>query len=140
MFGKSNRIIRMFGNTPKLADLESTKARIIIAMRVAVMAHGQNLDIRDYLINQFKDETSGKRFAFIMETMGACWPEPVRVHRPCCSVTTYDEMLLVELMGAVVRDEAWYFHELINDMISESERHRLHQSISRFIHSFYHIV
>lgn len=122
--------------TPMLSQIPSVQVRVIIAMRVAVMAHAQNQDVHSYLKQQIGGELAAKRFAHVMEAMGDCWPKPISVHRPCCANTSYDEMLMIDLITAVVQEDQQYFDGLLSEMLSSSERRKVHERISAFTSTF----
>ena len=79
--------------TPRLSAMPPAQMRIIVAMRIAVLARKKRQDAKPYLVKQLGDKIAAGHFAHIIELMHDCWPEPMAVHRPCCQQTSYDEML-----------------------------------------------
>lgn len=118
--------------TPKLSVLPAAHIRIIVAMRIAILAWSKGQDPKPYLIRQIGDERAAGHFAHIIELIGDCWPEPVAVHRPCCSHVSYDEMLVLDLTTAAVQGKADHFHGLLGEMIGRSDRQKLHLGFSKF--------
>lgn len=132
----ASEFARLLSGTPVLENLPESQARIVSAMRYAILAHREQRDIDDCLVAHFGTRQGARRFACILETMGDIWPEPVMVHAPQCPVTTYDEMLLLDLVTCVIQDDPCHFNALLCDMIAEQDCGRLHMAISRFISLF----
>lgn len=135
MPGKSP-LTQMLVSTPHLPNLPKDQMRIVTAMRVAVMANAKALDVKPYINQHIINEKAAHHFAHVMESIGDSWPEPVCVHRPCCPVVSYDEMLLLDLVTAVVRDDEDRFHDLVRDMLGERDRRRIHTALSKFVRCF----
>ncbi|MEM8918673.1 MAG: hypothetical protein AAGE37_07410 [Pseudomonadota bacterium] len=127
---------KLLASTPDLRQVPPAQARIVIAMRVAVMAHAKKCDVRQYVARHIGNPAAAKHFSHVMEMMGDCWPEPIMVHRPCCQATSYDEMLLLDLITAVVQKQPEHFHGLLCDMIPQHASERLHEQISKFVTCF----
>ena len=132
----ASEFARLLGSTPLLENLPESQIRIVSAMRYAILAHRQKRDIQDCLIAHFGTRKAARRFCVVLETMGDIWPEPVLVHAPQCPVTTYDEMLLLDLVTCIVQNDPCHFNGLLCDMIPEKDCGRLHVAISRFISLF----
>lgn len=139
MASKARTFADLLASTPVLQALRTDQVRIIISMRVAVLAHGQGFGIKPYLAKQLCNTEATQHFAQAMERMGDCWPEPVTVHQPCCATISYDEMLFLDLVTAVVKGEEEYFHDLLSDMIDERARVLLHRSLSKFAASYFRL-
>tara|TARA_R110000824_G_scaffold24090_7_gene85414 strand:- start:3671 stop:4102 length:432 start_codon:yes stop_codon:yes gene_type:complete len=122
--------------TPKLSAMPAAQIRIIVAMRIAILAWNKRQDPKPYLIKQLGDEIAAGHFAHIIELMSDCWPEPMAVHRPCCSHVSYDEMLVLDLTTAVVQREPDHFHGLLGEMIGSSDRQKLLLGFRKFASRF----
>jgi hypothetical protein len=122
--------------TPKLSAIPAAHMRIVVAMRIAVLARSKRQDPKPYLVRQLGDEIAARHFAHIVELMSDCWPEPLAVHRPCCSGVSYDEMLMLDLTTAVVQREPQHFHGLLGEMIGRSDREKLHLVFTKFASRF----
>ena len=122
--------------TPTLSAMSAAQMRIIVAMRIAVLARKKRQDAKPYLVKQLGDEIAAGHFAHIIELMGDCWPEPMAVHRPCCQQTSHDEILVLDLTTAVVQRQPEHFHGLIGEMIGRSDRQKLHLVFAKFVSRF----
>lgn len=122
--------------TPKLSAMPAAQMRIVVAMRLAVLAWTKKQNPKPYLTRQLGDEIAAGHFAHIIELMSDCWPEPMAVHRPCCSHISYDEMLVLDLTTAVVQDEPEHFHGLLGEMIGRSDRRKLQLGFTKFASRF----
>lgn len=121
---------------PKLSTMPSAQMRIIVAMRIAIMAWKNRRNPKPFLVKQLGDKIAAGHFAHIVELMSDCWPEPLAVHRPCCSSVSYDEMLMLDLITAVVQREADHFHGLLGEMLGHSDRAKLHLAFTKFASRF----
>ena len=122
--------------TPTLSAMSAAQMRIIVAMRIAVLARAKRQDPKPYLVKQLGDEIAAGHFAHIIELMDDCWPEPVAVHHPCCQQTSYDEILVLDLTMAVVQRQPEHFHGLLGEMIGRSDRQKLHLVFTKFVSRF----
>ncbi|QTD56802.1 hypothetical protein [Parasphingorhabdus cellanae] len=132
----ASEFARLLSSTPALANIPKAQVRIVSAMRHTILTHRQQKDVKGCLIAHFGTRKAAYRFARILEAMGDVWPEPIMVHAPECGTTTYDEMLLLDLVTAVIRNDPAHFNGLLCDMIAEEDCERLHITISRFIKLF----
>ncbi|QTD54456.1 hypothetical protein [Parasphingorhabdus cellanae] len=132
----ASEFTKLLSSTPCLPHVPEAQVRIVSAMRYTILAHRQNKDIEGCLVAHFGTRKAARRFAHILETMGDIWPEPVMIHAPKCPQTTYDEMLLLDLVTSVIQKEPAHFHGLLCDMIPEKDCERLHIAISRFLKLF----
>jgi|GEM_PF-541537 len=122
--------------TPKIAALPAAQMRIVVAMRIAVLAWKKRQNPKPYLVRQLGDEIAAGHFAHIIELMHDCWPEPMAVHRPCCQQTSYDEMLMLDLTTAAMQREPEHFHGLLGEMIGCSDRQKLLLGFSKLTNRF----
>lgn len=107
---------------PRLLDIDSRDARLILAARSWCMLRHARLDplprIRGYLLSG----AIAMRFAVLMDAVQQVWPEPFLVHRPCCGVASVDELLLARLVSLAARDARPQFDELLSDMLDQDAR------------------
>ncbi|WP_321326963.1 hypothetical protein [uncultured Parasphingorhabdus sp.] len=136
MPGPISAFAQSLAATPKIAALPAAQMRIIVSMRIALLAWRKHQDPKPYLVKQLGDEIAARHFAHIIELMSDCWPEPVAVHRPCCQQTSYDEMLMLDLTTAAVQREPEHFHGLLGEMIGRSDRQKLHLAFTKFAGRF----
>lgn len=53
--------------TPKLSTMPSAQMRIIVAMRIAIMAWKNRRNPKPYLVKQLRDEIAARHFAHIVD-------------------------------------------------------------------------
>lgn len=128
-------IIKMLVSKPSLNQLSPLQVKFITAMRITAMARIKKIDASKYLVKYFGDGLSARYFGHIIETIEDCWPEPFQLNKACAAITTYDEMLIADLIRSVSEQRIEFFHGLLCEMLSKSECERLHHNISRFIES-----
>lgn len=132
MGGSISAFVQSLTVTTRLSDLPDTQKGVIVAMRITILARVEKQDPKSLPIRQLGDEVAAIHFAHIIEMMGDCWPEPMVVHRPCCSMVTYDEMLLLDLVKATVQKVPQRFNELLSEMIGRSDRRKLSLVFAKF--------
>ncbi|PHR20445.1 MAG: hypothetical protein COA41_04575 [Sphingopyxis sp.] len=136
MAERVSALVRSLAARPALAAMPAAQIRIIVALRMAVLASQNKQNPGPCLARQLGDEEAAIHFFDIIETMSDCWPDPIAVHRPCCRETSYDEILLIDLITAVVQGQTGPFHALLGEMIARTDRLKLHRSIERFVSRF----
>ncbi|WP_430413769.1 hypothetical protein [Parasphingorhabdus sp.] len=136
MGGTLSELAQSLTATARISDMPTGQKSVIMAMRVAILARIEKQSPKPYLTRQFGDEVTAGHFAHIIELMGDCWPEPMVVHRPCCSSVTYDEMLLLDLVTATVQNEPQHFDGLLSEMIGRSDRQKLGLVFAKFVNHF----
>ena len=73
------------------------------------------------------------RFQLLVETLGAAWPDPFMVRRPCCRMATPDEQLLGIMLGTARRDDRAGFDRLLRDMIDDDARSLIWSAARGFV-------
>ena len=129
-------LVRSLAARPALAAMPAAQIRIIVALRLAILASQKKQDPAPCLARQLGDDAAAIYFTDIIETMSDCWPDPITVHRPCCRETSYDEILLIDLITAVVQGQTGPFHALLGEMIAPADRMQLYRNIERFFSRF----
>lgn len=132
MGGSISAFVQSLTVTTRLSDLPDKQKGVIVAMRITILARVEKQGPKSHLIQQLGDEVAATHFAHIVEMMGDCWPEPMVVNRPCGSMVTYDEMLLLDLVKATVQKVPQRFNELLSEMIGRSDRRKLSLVFAKF--------
>ncbi|NJM51719.1 MAG: hypothetical protein HC843_13335 [Sphingomonadales bacterium] len=123
----------MFSSTPLLQDVPPLQMRIVVALRIAVMAGRHKRPVEPYLAGHLGSTRAAAAFTGLIHIMGDMWPDPFTVHPPCCRQTSYDEMLLLDLVTATLRGEPDQFSGLLSDMLNAKQVRRLQQSLASFV-------
>lgn len=104
---------------PRLLDIDSRDARVILAARSWCMLRHARIDPLPRIRSYLQSGSVAMRFAVMMDAVQQVWPEPFTVHRPCCGVASVDEMLLARLVSLAARDARPQFDELLGDMLNQ---------------------
>lgn len=107
---------------PRLMDIDSRDARLILAARSWCMLRHARIDpmprVRAYLAST----AVAMRFAVLMDAVQQVWPEPFMVHRPCCGMASVDELMLARIAALASSDARLQFDELLCDMLNHDAR------------------
>ncbi len=128
----SGNLTKLITPLPDLMSLPSAEARIILALRVAVMSQKCYRDARPYLEDRLGSERAVSRFLILVEAIGGAWPESVTIARACCPHTMPDEILLLRMMRHAVDRNRPSFDALICEMIDPSSRDRIYLDMVNF--------
>ena len=107
---------------PRLLDIDSRDARLILAARSWWMLRHARLDPLPRIRGYLQSGSAAMRFAVMMDAVQQVWPEPFIVHRPCCGVASVDELLLARLVSLAACDARPQFDELLGDMLNQDAR------------------
>ncbi|MEH6757930.1 MAG: hypothetical protein V7676_10475 [Parasphingorhabdus sp.] len=128
----SGNLAKLVTPLPDLLSLASAEARIIMALRVAVMSQKCYHDARPYLQDRLGSDLAASRFLILVEAIGGAWPETVKIGRACCPHTMPDEILLINMLRYVVQGDRPCFDSLICEMISPCGRDRIYLDMANF--------
>lgn len=123
---------RLVMPSPDIRTLPAIEARLIIAMRVAVMARVHDLDCRERLSERLGSDLAATRMLILAETIGHAWPEPFQIARPCCSQTTPDETMLVAGIRLAASGNRPAYDALTGEMLGACERERIFTDLRHF--------
>ena len=107
---------------PRLLDIDSRDARLILAARSWCMLRNARIDPLPRILAYLMSGSVAMRFAVMMDTVQQVWPEPLAMHRPCCGMASVDEALLVRLVVLATSDLRPQFDELLSDMLNQDAR------------------
>lgn len=121
---------------PDIRTLPSVEARLIIAFRLAVIASQHDYDCWDQLAQRLGGERAATRILIIAETIGFAWPEPFQIGRPCCSLTTPDEIWLIAAIRLAACENRPGFDSLSCEMIGGDARDRIYNDLRGFVATY----
>lgn len=128
----SGNLAKLVTPLPDLMSLPSTEARIIMALRVAVMSQKCYRDARPYLRDRLGSHLAMSRFLIVVEVIGGAWPESLTISRPCCPHTMPDEILLLNMLRHASAGNRPGFDALICEMIGPDNRNRIYLDMANF--------
>tara|TARA_R110000772_G_scaffold18400_11_gene51444 strand:+ start:529 stop:945 length:417 start_codon:yes stop_codon:yes gene_type:complete len=121
---------------PDIRALPSVEARLIIAFRLAVAASQNDYDCRDQLSDRLGGNRTATRIMILAETIGFAWPEPFQIGRPCCSLTTPDEIWLIAAIRLAACENRPGFDGLSCEMIGGDARERIYNDLRGFVAAY----
>ncbi|QTD57053.1 hypothetical protein [Parasphingorhabdus cellanae] len=128
----SGNLKKLMTPLPDLMSLPSAEARIIMALRVAVMSQKCYQDARPYLRDRLGSHLAMSRFLILVEAVGFAWPESLTISRPCCPHTLPDEILLLRMFRHAAAGNRPGFDALICEMIDPDSRNRVYLDMANF--------
>lgn len=131
-------IAKLQARLPDLLSLSGAEARILLALRHAVVCHKLGRNPRPGLEEKLGSGLAATRFLIVIETVGSAWPESFHIGRTCCPCTTPDEILLLQMTRLGGTGDRPAFDRLIMEMIGDSERNRIFIDISNFASAYRH--
>jgi len=117
---------------PDIRTLVAAEARIVMALRLAIVAHKTGQDCRARLDQKLGSRLATLRLLIVTEAIGFAWPEAFRTGCPCSPITTADEMLFLNMIRHVVTGNRRAFDGLLCEMIDDGARQRVWYDIGNF--------
>ncbi|MEP3696636.1 MAG: hypothetical protein ABJM99_16855 [Parasphingorhabdus sp.] len=117
---------------PDIRTLAGAEARIIISLRLAIVAHKTGQDCRERLDDRLGSRKATTRLLLIVETVGFAWPEAFKIGCPCSPQTTPDEILFLNMIRYAVAGNRPAYDALLCEMIDDSARERIFHDIQNF--------
>lgn len=133
----TTELTRLMVTLPDLLSLAGAEARIILALRTAVMGNKLQRDVRGELGEKLGSRQAVNRFEILIESVGLGWPDSFQLGRICCQCTTLDEITLITMMRHAASGDRPGFDALTCEMIGPCERERIYGDMRGFA-SCYH--
>lgn len=122
---RAEPMMERFGRTASMREIDPVCALHVRALRIAVVARTAGLCLRRNLARHLRDERQAARFLVFLQAVGAAWPEPVVVQRPCCGLLSHDERTIAALLARRAKGDRPSFDRLLEEMIPADERRLL---------------
>jgi hypothetical protein len=128
----STALLTSLLHQPLLVDLPRPGARLIMALRLTVMARRREVAELPLLNERLGCPARARLAAHIVTVVGDVWPERFTVSPRCCAALSYDEQLLGGLAGAASGDDRPGFDQAARDLLSEEIRDQLWRELIRW--------
>ncbi|MEO1044563.1 MAG: hypothetical protein AAFX04_03900 [Pseudomonadota bacterium] len=119
--------------TKPLADMSEGQKALILALRTCVLANVEGRCCCGHLAQYLGSAHSVGTFMNMLRTIVAAWPESLIVHRPFCYTTTYDEVLIVDLVTATIKNDSQRFHAMLRDMMPRAAIFSIQRTVREFV-------
>lgn len=116
---QSSTLNRHFGRMPSLNELPEPQARLVRAFRLTVLFGKAGKCPIAHIMPMVGGLAAATHFVRVVQVLGAHWPEPIRIYRPCCPQSSPDEMLLLDMINCMVQRDLAGFRSLLSDMLNE---------------------
>lgn len=133
----SAHLAKLGAPLPELLSLSGTEARIILALRHAVICQKLQRDPATGLEERLGTGLAVTRFLVILETLGHAWPDNFHLGRNCCRHTTADEITLLQMIRYCAAGDRPAFDRLLCEMIGDDARNRIFIDIRNFVSAFH---
>lgn len=118
--------------TPEIGGLAPVEAEVVRAARLWAISARLGRNPCDDLGRRLASVPAARHFTVLMALAVAAWPEPFRVHPPCCARVSYDEKLLSDMIARGSRGDRAGFHALLEEMLPGDMIERLFAAASWF--------
>jgi hypothetical protein len=129
---QASELVRDIIQPRDVRQLQVAAMHAVMAMRLCVICHNADRDPAADLLQRFGNELAVHRFQVVFEAVGAAWPEPFRVSRPCCPTLSPDESMFANMMVAVANRNRAAFDFETREMLGSDARETLFTVLSAF--------
>lgn len=117
---------------PRLSDMPPAGMRIIMCLRLVVIARRRSLDPIPILAERIGGITRAHHALHIVHLVGDTWPERFTLSPPCCGTVSHDEALLAELAGHADASDRPAFDRASADLLTSDARDQLWREFTRW--------
>lgn len=121
-----------FAMPPALSALPEPQARLVRAFRLTVLFGKAGKCPIAQIMPWVGGLASATHFVRVVQILGTYWPEPIRIYRPCCPQSSTDEMLLLDMINAMVLRDLAGFRALLSDMVCEAAIGAIQTELAEF--------
>ncbi|MDJ0642430.1 MAG: DNA-directed RNA polymerase subunit beta' [Erythrobacter sp.] len=113
----------------RIEDCGPIAARFVYSLRlIAVHERAGRDPVPELAARLGGVEVAAKAIA-LSQAIGSTWPENLQVSRFCCSLLTYDEATIADLLDAAVHRDRMAFEDAIVGLIRPTRMHRLWDAV-----------
>ena len=122
----ADRVVASLAALPTMPYRSHVAMRFVLGIRWLAMCERKRHDPVVELTQRLGSVTAAKAFLEFADCAGQCWPEPVQVLRPCCSLMTADESVFAEMAQAAARADRALFSAALDGFIRSDRHERLY--------------
>ncbi|MEM1132127.1 MAG: hypothetical protein AAGH53_04255 [Pseudomonadota bacterium] len=104
-----------------------------MAVRTCVLANMQGQCCCGHLAQYLGSAHSAGSFVKMMRSIVVAWPEALVVHRLLSAKTSYDEVLIVDLIMATIKNDTQLFYSMLRDMMPKAVIFSIQSAIREFV-------
>ena len=117
---------------PRLSDMPRVGMRIIMCLRLVIIARRRAIDPIPLLAERIGGITRAHHALHIVHLVGDMWPERFTLSPPCCGAMSHDEALLAELAGHADAADRPAFDRAGADLLASDARDQLWREFTRW--------
>jgi hypothetical protein len=117
---------------PSVAELPPTGSRLIIALRLFVIARRRGHCPLARLTERLGSSADARLAIHVAGIVGYLWPERFTVSPPCCTSLSFDEQLLAELACHVADGDRPAYDRASRELLNEDARDQLWRELNRW--------
>jgi hypothetical protein len=121
-----------FTARPLMVDLQPVGQRLIMALRLTVLAQRREVDAQAVLRERFGCANAARQALHIIYLAGDLWPERFTMSPPCCRTLSHDEALLGAMAGHVAAANRPAYDQAACDLLNEDIRDQLWRELTRW--------
>ena len=117
--------VARLGQVPRLSDSSLRGCRAVMAIRLLAICSHAERDPLVELTRRFGSVTAARLFVEFSQALATCWPEPVRVMRPCCPLLSADESAVAVMAEHAGAGDRKGFAAVIDGLVRPDRHDRL---------------
>ncbi len=125
-------LLRTLTARPAISALAPPGQRLIMALRLTVLARRREVDALAVLTERFGCAATGRHALHIIMLTGDLWPERFTMSPPCCGSMSHDELLLGSLADLAAAQNRPEFDRESRDLLNEDARDQLWRELIRW--------
>ncbi len=110
---------------PRLASCSPPAVQLVTGIRLIALCARKGIDPVAELSCRLGSVTAAKAVLDLAGVAGTCWPEPVRVFKPCCAMLSPDESVFAAMAEAAARGDRTAFAAALDGLVRVDRRDRL---------------
>ena len=127
---------RLLGQSSALQFIPACEARLVLALRTAVVAERLGRDAATLVAERLGGVQQANDFSLVLAAMGEAWPEAFRVARPCCQKLSSDEQTCAAMFRYAALNDRARFDRLLAEMLDDDARNCLFGLMRQFAKSY----
>ena len=127
---------RLFEQPSVLQDIPICEARLVMALRIAVVAESLGPDAPSLVAERLGGARQANDFSLVLAAMGEAWPEPFKVARPCCQKLSWDEQTCAVMFRYAALNDRARFDRLLAEMLDDDARNCIFAMMRQFAKSY----
>jgi len=127
------RIVKGLARPLDVRALSLTGLHVVMAMRLCALFEQAGREPVPELARRFRSVEAALAVLGLVDTVAACWPEPVTVNRPCCMAMSPDETTVAAMARAAIAGDSAAFAEAVCGFVGAEHHDHLFEASVRAV-------